>query len=115
MSENDQAHTSTTYHEGDMIHGLSGQISKNLDSGYFAAERLGVDGEFDENNEEDLSSLRVQQKFRLLSAMTRVRKPIQLFGSTEERAKESDDDSHQSNETQPQQAPAMDVDDENPF
>ncbi|KAJ7884848.1 hypothetical protein B0H14DRAFT_2499051 [Mycena olivaceomarginata] len=42
-------------------------------------------------------------------------KPIQLFGSTEERAKESDDDSHQSNETQPQQAPAMDVDDENPF
>jgi hypothetical protein len=43
---------------------------KNLDSGYFAAEGLGVDGEFDENNEEDLSSLRVQQKFRLLSAMT---------------------------------------------
>ena len=39
-------------------------------SGYFAAERLGVDGKFDENNEEDLSSLRVHQKFRLLSAMT---------------------------------------------
>ncbi|KAJ7904473.1 hypothetical protein B0H14DRAFT_2426725, partial [Mycena olivaceomarginata] len=46
---------------------------------------------------------------------TKSAKPIQLFASTEERADESDDDSHQSNETQPQQAPAMDVDDENPF
>ncbi|KAJ7863657.1 hypothetical protein B0H13DRAFT_2282052 [Mycena leptocephala] len=48
---------------------MAGQYSKNPVSVEYWVERLGVDGEFDENNEEDLSSLRVQQKFRLLSAI----------------------------------------------
>ncbi|KAF7352828.1 hypothetical protein MVEN_01249700 [Mycena venus] len=47
---------------------------------------------------------------------TKGAKPIQLFASTaEERADESDDESRQPDEMQAQQAPAMDVDDENPF
>ncbi|KAJ7937092.1 hypothetical protein B0H13DRAFT_197240 [Mycena leptocephala] len=44
---------------------------------------------------------------------TKGTKPIQLFGQTEEQADESDDESREKDQTQPQLA--MDVDDENPF
>ncbi|KAK7061682.1 hypothetical protein R3P38DRAFT_2830923 [Favolaschia claudopus] len=48
---------------------------------------------------------------------TKSAKPIQLFASTaEERADEDDDeDSRQPDQTQPQEASAMEVDEENPF
>ncbi|KAF7355275.1 hypothetical protein MSAN_01443800 [Mycena sanguinolenta] len=48
---------------------------------------------------------------------TKSAKPIQLFASTEEQADESDDDSRQpdENQPQPQQLPAMETDEENPF
>jgi hypothetical protein len=48
-----------------------------------------------------------------LTPVCRGTKPIQLFAQTEEQADESDDESREKDQTQPQLA--MDVDDENPF